>query len=254
MIVTTRIQDSIGRIQLNSPTSLNALTLEMGEQISTTLQKWDLDSVIKVVIIESSVEKAFSVGIDLKEFTINNTQLYRETFLRTWNSIATFLKPVLISINGYAFGGGLELSLLGDIRIASESAVFSQPELGVGTIPGIGATQRLPRLIVIARATDMILSGRRIDAQTALSWGLVSQVVPHNHLTQSVNDMAQLITAKSLPLLIKAKSALRSAAELSLIQGILHEQSLFLSTFELHDQQEGFQAFLQKCPPVFTNC
>jgi enoyl-CoA hydratase/carnithine racemase len=254
MIIKNHIQNSIGRIQLNSATSLNALTLEMGEQISTTLQTWDANANLKVVIIESHVQKAFSVGIDLKEFTVNNSPEYRESFLKTWNNIATFSKPIIASINGYAFGGGLELALMADIRIASETAVFSQPELSVGTIPGIGATQRLPRIIGTSKATDMILTGRRIDAHTALQWGLVSDVVPHDHIAQATNDMAKLIAAKSLPLLIHAKSALRLAAELPLTQGITHEQNLFLSTFELWDQQEGFHAFLQKRPPVFKDC
>lgn len=254
MSIITLIHDSISRIQLNSPTSLNALTLEMGEHISKTLEMWEVDSSVKVVIIESHVDKAFSVGIDLKEFASNNSAEYREKFLKTWNSIATFSKPIIASIHGYAFGGGLELALMADIRLASDTAVFSQPELSVGTMPGIGATQRLPRLIGLSNATDMILTGRRIDAHAALDWGLVSQVIPQDQLAQSTNDMADLIAAKSLPLLIHAKSALRSASELPLSQGITHEQNLFLSTFKLHDQQEGFHAFLQKRPPVFKDC
>lgn len=253
MVIQTYVQDCVARIRLNSPKTLNALTLEMGEHISTTLHQWNSTPDVKVVIFESLVEKAFSVGIDLKEFTTQNSPEYREKFLKTWNSIATFAKPIIVSINGYVFGGGFELALMADIRIASETAVFSQPELGIGTIPGIGASQRLPRIIGTSKATDMILTGRRVDATTALSWGLVSNVVPHNHLSKATAEVAQLITSKSLPVLIHAKSALRSAAELPLSQGITHEQNLFLSTFELHDQQEGFHAFLQKRPPVFKD-
>jgi enoyl-CoA hydratase/carnithine racemase len=254
MNIKTSIHGKVGRIQLNATHSLNALTLEIGEHIATTLQTWEADPNVKVVIIESLVDKAFSVGIDLKEFTLNNTPEYRKQFLTTWNSISTFSKPLIASLHGYAFGGGLEFALMSDIRIASETTVFSQPELSVGTIPGIGATQRLPRLIGTSKAADMILTGRRIDATTALSWGLVSQVVPNDQLTNATDDIAQLIAAKSLPLLIHAKSALRSASELPLMQGITHEQNLFLSTFELQDQQEGFHAFLQKRPPVFKDC
>lgn len=142
---------------------------------------------------------------------------------------------------------------MGDILIAADSAVFAQPELSVGTIPGLGATQRLPRRIGLHRANDMVLTGRRIDAATALNWGLVSQVVPLDRLHQTVNDTANLIAAKSLPTLIKAKTALRLADEQPLTQGLIQEQKLFLSTFDLADQQEGFQAFLQKRPPVFKD-
>ena len=253
MIIITHVQDTIGYIQLNSPSTLNALNLEMGEQISTTLQTWDLDPTVKVVVIKSLVEKSFSVGIDLKEFASNNTPEYRQKFLTTWKSIAAFSKPIIMSINGYAFGGGLELALMGDIRISSETAVFSQPELSVGTIPGMGATQRLPRHIGMVKAADMILTGRRIDAHTALNWGIVSQVVPQAHLHQVVVDTANLIATQSLPTLIKAKAALQLADEQPLTQGLAHEQDLFLSTFELEDQQEGFQAFLQKRPPIFKD-
>jgi enoyl-CoA hydratase len=254
MFIITYIQDFIAHIQLNSPTSLNALTLEMGKDIASTLQTWESNPRIKVVIIESLVEKAFSVGIDLKEFTTNNTPEYRRNFLDLWNSIATFSKPIIMSIHGYALGGGLEFALMGDILIAADSAMFAQPELSVGTIPGIGATQRLPRRIGMYRANDMILTGRRIDAETALNWGLVSQVVPLDRLHQTVTDTANIIAAKSLPILIKAKAALRLAEEHPLNKGVIYERDLFLSTFDLDDQQEGFQAFLQKRPPVFKDC
>lgn len=253
MIFITHVQNAIGRIQLNLQSSLNALNLEMGTKISATLHAWNLDPTVKVVVIESLVAKAFSVGIDLKEFTANNDREYRQKFLNVWNSIAIFSKPIIMSINGYALGGGLEFALMGDILIASDSAVFSQPELSVGTIPGIGATQRLPRLIGKIKAADMILTGRRIDALTALNWGIVSQVIPLDHLHQTVTDIATQIATKSLPTLIKAKSALRLADGNSLRQGIVKEQELFLSTFDLYDQQEGFQAFLQKRPPVFKD-
>ncbi len=254
MTVQILLTAPIARIQLNATTTLNALNLTMGKAIQPALVEIESNPHIKVVVIESLIEKAFSVGIDLKEFTTNNTPEYRREFLDAWNSIAAFSKPIIMSIQGYAFGGGLEFALMGDILIAADSAVFAQPELSVGTIPGIGATQRLPRRIGMYRANDMILTGRRIDAHTALNWGLVSQVVPLNRLHQTVTDTANLIAAKSLPTLIKAKAALRLADEQPLTQGLIQEQDLFLSTFNLEDQQEGFQAFLQKRPPVFKDC
>jgi enoyl-CoA hydratase len=253
MPLITLIESSIARVQLNAPQTLNALNLDMATSLTQALDKCEKDSRIKVVIIESLVEKAFSVGIDLKEFSTHNTSEYRREFLETWRNLHAFTKPIIMAINGYAFGGGLELVLMGDILIASETAVFAQPELSVGTIPGMGATQRLPRRIGIAKATDLVLTGRKIDATTALNWGLVSNVVPADQLQQTVTDTANLIASKSLPMLIKAKAALRMAEEAPLHQGLNHEQALFLSTFDLDDQQEGFQAFLQKRPPVFKD-
>jgi enoyl-CoA hydratase len=254
MTIITHISPPIARIQLNAPATLNALNLHMGKTIQHALVEIESNPSIKVVVIESLVEKAFSVGIDLKEFTENNTPKYRRDFLDIWNSITAFSKPLIMSIHGYAMGGGLEFALMGDILISADSAVFAQPELSVGTIPGLGATQRLPRRIGMYRANDMILTGRRIDAETALNWGLVSRVVPQARLQQTVTDTANLIAAKSLPTLIKAKTALRLADEHSLHQGLSLERDLFLSTFDLNDQQEGFQAFVQKRPPVFKDC
>lgn len=253
MTVITQFEPPIARIQLNAPNTLNALSLSMGKIIQGTLSDIERNPEIKVVILESMVDKAFSVGIDLKEFYTCNTPEYREEFLEIWSGIANFSKPIVVSLHGYVFGGGLELALMGDILIASDTAIFAQPELSVGTIPGLGATQRLPNRIGISRTKDMIFTGRRIDAQTALEWGLVSQVVPMNHLIQATLDTANVIAAKSLPVLIKTKMALRKSEECTLMSGLKNERELFLSTFDLTDQQEGFQAFLQKRPPLFND-
>lgn len=251
MIIITRIEPPIARIQLNSPHKLNALNLEMGILIKNTLENIETNTDIKVVILESLVEKAFSSGIDLKEFYANDTIEYREEFLSTWNSVYQFSKPIIVSLHGYTFGGGLELALMGDILIAANNTVFSQPELKVGTIPGLGATQRLPRQIGQYKANLMVLTGCKIDAETAFNWGLVSEVVPFKTLYSSATETAQLIATKSLPMLVSAKAALRQADKLPLEQGLLYEKQLFLDTFSLRDQKEGFQAFLQKRPTIF---
>lgn len=254
MPLITSIEPPIARLQLNAPQTLNALNLNMAKSLSHAIDECENNPNIKVVIIESLVEKAFSVGIDLKEFFTHNTPEYRREFLETWRSLHTFTKPIIMAINGYAFGGGLELALMGDILIASETSVFSQPELSVGTIPGMGATQRLPRRIGMANAASMVFTSMKIDANTALNWGLVSNVVPASQLQQTVTGTANLIASKSLPMLIKAKAALRMAEEAPLHQGLNYEQELFLSTFDLEDQKEGFEAFLQKRPPIFKDC
>lgn len=253
MTVIAQLDPPLARIQLNAPHTLNALNLSMGKIIQSALLDIEANPAIKVVILESIVEKAFSVGIDLKEFYMQNTPQYREEFLETWSSITAFSKPIVVSLHGYVFGGGLELALMGDVLITADSTIFGQPELSVGTIPGLGATQRLSNRIGIFRANDMVFTGRRIDAQTALNWGLVSQLVPRDQLNQVTLDTANIIAAKSLPVLIKAKMALRKSEECTLSEGLKNERALFLSTFELFDQQEGFQAFLQKRPPFFKN-
>jgi enoyl-CoA hydratase/carnithine racemase len=254
MTLTTFIDPPTARLQLNAPHSLNALNLDMGKTLQQALAEIESNPLIKVVIIESLVKKAFSVGIDLKEFSTHNTPEYRREFLETWRSLHALTKPIIVAINGYAFGGGLELALMGDILIASETAVFAQPELSVGTIPGMGATQRLPRRIGMANAASMVFTSMKIDAATALNWGLVSNVVPADQLQQTVMDTANLIASKSLPMLIKVKAALRMAEEAPLHQGLNYEEELFLSTFSLEDQKEGFEAFLQKRPPIFKDC
>lgn len=253
MTVTVQKEPPILRIQLNLPSTLNALTLNTGRMIGNILKEAENNPQIKIIILESLIEKAFSVGIDLNEFYTNDTLEYRHEFLNVWNNVADFPKPIIVSVHGYVFGGGLELALMGDILIAADNTIFSQPELSLGTIPGTGATQRLPRRIGVSRATELILTGRRIDAYTALNWGLVSQVVSSSNLCQVVMDTAHLIAAKPLSALIKAKSALRTAEELPLSSGLSQERSLFLSTFMSEDQKEGFQAFLQKRPPIFRN-
>jgi len=253
MTVVTEITAPIARIQLNSPNTLNALNLAMGKSIQTTLASIEDNPEIKVVIIESLVEKAFATGIDLKEFHQNNTPKHRKEFLDTWASISRFSKPLIMSLHGYVFGGGLELALMGDILVGADNTLFSQPELSVGTIPGMGATQRLPRRIGISRATDMVLTCRRIDALTAFHWGLISQIVPLDKLNQTITAIALKIAEKSLPMLRSAKVALRKSEEEGLTVGLHHERHLFLDTFRLADQSEGFQAFLEKRLPSFKD-
>ena len=253
MEISSHINANVAHIQLNTPHTLNALTLNMGQAIKQLLSDIDHNPDISVIVLESSVGKAFSAGIDLKEFQTNPSQEYRKAFLSAWESVSNVSKPIIVALHGYVLGGGLEVALIGDILIAADNAVFSQPELSVGTIPGMGATQRLSRRIGVTRAYDMILTGRRIDAATAYNWGLVSAVVPFNQLQQTVNTMAQAVATKSLPILIKAKSALKRSESLLLPEGLACEKELFLQTFSLADQQEGFCAFIEKRPPIFKN-
>ncbi len=248
-----QLNSSIARIQLNSPKTLNALTLSMGQHVQTLLHQYQNDPQTHAVILESQVPKSFSVGIDLHEFQSNPTPSYRQNFLDTWSSVANFTKPIIVKLHGYVFGGGLELALMGDILITDDTATFGQPELTVGTIPGLGATQRLVRSIGEYRTNDIILTGRRIDANTALEWGLVSQCVSSTLIDTTVTTIANTLATRSLPILIAAKAAIKSAHEHALSSGLQTERQHFLNTFTLIDQHEGFQAFIDKRSPSFKN-
>jgi enoyl-CoA hydratase len=245
------VASSVATIRLNSPETLNALTLEMGQSLQRFLK--DLPSSIKIIVLSSSTTKAFSAGIDLKEFQANDTPEYREAFLEAWSSLKDCPIPIIAVVQGYAFGGGLELALMADMIIAGRSAIFAQPELTVGTIPGLGATQRLPRAIGYYNAADLIFSGRRINAETALAWGLVSQVVEDSDLENTVIEFAKNIALRPTSSLVLAKKALRESQNASLDEGLLTEQKLFFDTFNTLDRREGFQAFIEKRPPVFTD-
>lgn len=253
MTLLLTLTPPIARIQLSAPKTLNALTLEMGQHLQQHLQTIEKNSDIKVVIIESLVPKAFSVGIDLKEFHTHNSSSFRSEFLSAWNSINSFSKPIIVAINGYAMGGGLELALKGDILISSTDATFTQPELKVGTIPGLGATQHLPRKIGYTKAAHMVLTGESISAQKAYEFGLVSQIIQPSKLHSTATQIAQTMCAYSTPLLLAAKAQLKNAYETSLTNGLAREQEAFLNTFKLNDQTEGFEAFLNKRTPNFKN-
>ncbi len=244
-------KDNIGIIRFQSSSSLNALTLENGKCLDQFLS--ELSPSVKMIVLLSDVEKAFSAGIDLKEFYANPTEEYRAAFLTAWTSLNRCEVPIIAAIGGVAFGGGLEIALMADIIITSEKAIFAQPELTVGTIPGLGATQRLSRRIGYYRAADLVFSNRRIDATTALEWGLVSRVVDHKLLEESAMTLAKEMTSRSLPSLKLAKKALRHSEESSLEEGLEFEKQCFLETFNTSDQQEGFLAFIEKRAPEFKD-
>lgn len=253
MILTLDYTPPIARIQLNAPETLNALTLHMGKSFQQALADIENNNEIKVVIINSLVQKAFSVGIDLKEFHTHNSNSFRVEFLNAWNSINSFKKPIIAAINGYAMGGGLELALKADIIIASDDTTFAQPELKVGTIPGLGATQYLPRKLSYTNAAHMILTGESFNAEKAQQLGLISQVTLPKDLHATATKIAKQLCKQSLPLLIAAKAQIKKSFEVALSVGLESEKESFLNTFTLEDQTEGFEAFLNKREPHFQN-
>ncbi len=244
---------NIGKITINRPDKLNAMNRKVREELDQAFAEFAQDSNVAVVVVTGAGEKAFVAGADINEFKDKKASQMYEDFRpdKVFYELARFQKPVIAMINGYALGGGCELAMTCDIRIASEKAKLGQPEIKLGIIPGWGGTQRLPRLIGEGRAMWMILSGEMIDAKTALEWGLVDFVVKPEELDEFTMNLANKI-AKMSPLTLKiAKEAVKAAANLSLKEGLELESRLFALTFSTEDKEEGVAAFLEKRKPEF---
>ena len=240
-------------IELNRPRNLNALCDILISEINQVLDEIELDNEISVLILKGS-EKSFAAGADIaemekKEFIDN----INHDFIKDWEKISYFKKPVIASVSGYALGGGCEIAMMSDIILASENALFGQPEINLGTIPASGGTQRLIRSVGKSKAMELILSGRIITAQEAFQAGLVSQVYPIEELDNQTLSLANEIATKSLPVLIMAKQAILSSMETPLTEGIAVERKIFQATFALGDRREGMKAFLEKRKPKFKN-
>lgn len=250
------LKEKKGRVvvlTLNRPQVLNALSWELIQQLVSVLEKYEKDPEISVVVLMGH-QDFFSVGADLHELAKQTyPQTYFQQSLQEWQKIATFRKPLIGAVSGYAFGAGCELALMCDILIAAENAMFSQPEVSLGTPPGGGATQRLPRVMGKARAMDMCLTGRRLTAIEAEKWGLVSRVVPTPRLKVAALDLAERMGELSLPALMMTKEAVLQAIDAPLRDGLRLEFHLFEAACALDDRREGIRAFLEKRSPVFQN-
>ncbi len=241
------------RITINRPEVMNALNLEARKEIINALSIVEKDDKVRAVVLTGAGEKAFSAGADIKMFqTMNPFQAkeYFKTSKGTSNKIENFSKPVIAAVNGYAIGGGLELAMSCDIIIASDNSKFGQGEINVGTIPGVGGTQRLPRLVGVKRAKEMIFTGDLINASRALEIGLINQVVPQSELNKCVEELVSKIATKSPLIISLAKQALNMSVA-GLKGGLDHESILFALSFASNDQKEGARAFLEKRKPVF---
>lgn len=246
-------RDKVGLITLNRPQALNALNSELMAEVSTALNAFDSDDAIGAVVITGN-EKAFAAGADIKEMQPKSyMDAYFGDFIGTWDGVTRFRKPVIAAVAGYALGGGCELAMACDILIAAENAKFGQPEIKLGTFPGYGGTQRLPRAIGKAKAMDLILTGRMMDVEEAERAGLVSRVVPLDKLLDEALAAAATIAEMSLPSVVMAKESVDQAYQTGLDEGVMFERRLFYSTFALEDQKEGMAAFVEKRPPKFTN-
>ena len=244
----------VGLIRLNRPKQLNALNDELMNELSEVLLTFDRDEAIGAIIITGS-DKAFAAGADIGAMASwDYMYVYKTEYItRNWETIRRIRKPVIAAVAGFALGGGCELVMMCDIAIAAESARFGQPEIKLGIIPGAGGTQRLPRAVSKAKAMDLCLTGRMMDAAEAERAGLVSRVVANDKLLDEAIAAATLIAEYSLPSVMLAKESINRAYEVPLAEGILFERRVFHSLFATDDQKEGMKAFVEKRKPAFKN-
>ena len=240
-------------ITLNRPKALNALNAQVLSDLTAALDTMREDGKIGAVVITGS-QKAFAAGADIKEMQgYEFASAYMHDTLGGWERIAAFPKPMIAAVSGYALGGGCELACMCDFIIAGESAKFGQPEITLGILPGMGGSQRLARSIGKAKAMDLCLTGRQMDAEEAERCGLVARVVPDTELIEEALGTAQKIAGFSLPIAMMTKEAVNRAFETGLDEGLRFERRLFHSAFALDDQAEGMSAFIEKRTPSFRN-
>lgn len=244
----------VGLIRLNRPKQLNALNELLVRQLTAALDAFEADDNIGCIVLTGS-PKAFAAGADIGAMAgFSYMDAYKQDYItRHWERLKTCRKPVIAAVAGYALGGGCELAMMCDFIIAADSAQFGQPEIKLGTLPGAGGTQRLPRAIGKAKAMEMCLTGRIMDAAEAERSGLVARVVPADVLLDEALKTAGKIASYSLPVAMMIKECINRAFEGSLNEGLLFERRVFHSSFALEDQKEGMAAFVDKRPPVFKH-
>jgi enoyl-CoA hydratase len=247
-------QGAVGRIRLNRPEALNALNGQLMDELTQAIDAFEADDKIQVLVLLGS-DKAFAAGADIKEMQPKGyMDVMREDFItRNWERATRARKPVIAGVAGYALGGGCELAMMADFIIAADNAKFGQPEITIGVIPGAGGTQRLTRAVGKAKAMDLCLTGRMMDAAEAERAGLVSRIVPLAQLEEEVMKAAQKIAEFSRPALYLAKESVNRAFETTLDEGVRFERRVFHSLFATEDKAEGMAAFVEKRKPHFKN-
>jgi len=253
LVIVSR-DGAVGILRLNRPRALNALSTGLLEELHKGLLSLAEDEAIAAIVITGS-DKIFCAGADIKELkNLSFVTAFMRDFLRAFaEKVQAVRKPIIAAVNGYALGGGFELAMLCDTIYAGTSAVFGQPEIKIGTIPGGGGTQRLTRAIGKAKAMDLILTGKTISADEAYGWGLIARVVPDAEVFDTAIASAKLMASYSQPVVLMAKEAINSAEEMTLSQGLLFERRLYHATFGLEDTKEGMQAFIEKRAPAFNH-
>ena len=251
--IIAETRGAVGIITLNRPKALNALNAQLIDELNHALSGFQEDAAIGCVVIAGN-DKAFAAGADIREMKDKSfIDVYLGDFLSAWDRVSDFRKPMIAAVAGYCLGGGCELALMCDFIIASDTAKFGQPEITLGVIPGAGGTQRLARFIGKAKAMDMILTGRLMEAAEAERCGLVSRIVSPEKLLDEAVAAAAKIAAFSQPIAMMAKEAVNRAFETSLAEGLRFERRLIHSMFALDDQKEGMSAFVEKRKPDFKN-
>lgn len=244
--------DQTGVCRLNRPDKLNAINVPLMTKLVEALERFDADERVRCVLITGN-ERAFAAGADIGEMAdASMVEMYHRNQFARWERIKRVQKPIVAAASGYVLGGGCELMLNCDIIIAAEGTQFGQPEINIGVIPGAGGTQRMTRAIGKARAMDLILTGRFIDADEALRIGLISRVVPREHFFDVAMKVCQELCQKAPIALRFAKEAILKNYEMPLNEGLEYERKLFYMLFGTQDQKEGMQAFLEKRKPVFV--
>jgi len=246
-------KEAVGIIQLNRPKMLNALSFDVFAEIARAVDELEADEAIGCIIVTGN-ERAFAAGADIKEMQpITMIDMYKNDFTSIrGDRVATCRKPTIAAVSGYALGGGCELAMMCDIIICGEGAKFGQPEITLATIPGIGGSQRLTRAVGKAKAMDLCLTGRMMDAQEAERSGLVARIVPDAKVMDEAMAMAEKIASMSRPAAMMNKDAVNQAFETTLAEGLHYERAVFAMSFGLDDRSEGMAAFAEKRKPNFT--
>jgi len=253
-VIKVEMSERLATITLNRPEALNALNAKMLSELTMAFEHLSMAADVGAIILTGAGDKAFAAGADIKDMAgLNGMEMQRfsEKGRRLGDVMAACSKPILAAINGYALGGGCELALACDIRIASDRAKLGQPEVNIGIIPGFGGSQRLPRLVGAGWAAELVFTGDSIDAATAERIGLVNRVVPHDRLMHEARALASKILAKGPAAIALAKACLRAAQEMPLAAGLAFETSAFALVGTTQDKEEGIRAFLEKRAPAW---
>jgi enoyl-CoA hydratase len=252
-IIIAERRGRVGIVRLNRPQALNALNVTLKNELLGAVEAFDADANVGCILMTGS-DKAFAAGADIKEMADQSyIDIFRADYTADYERLARVRKPVIAAVAGFALGGGCELAMMCDFIIAADNAKFGQPEIKLGVIPGIGGTQRLARAVGKAKAMDLILTGRMMDAAEAERSGLVARVVPAASLMEEAIKVAETIAAMSQPSLLAAKEAVNRSFETSLAEGVRFERRVFHALFATKDRKEGMAAFIEKRPPRFMN-
>ncbi|WGW10809.1 enoyl-CoA hydratase [Saxibacter everestensis] len=240
-------------VTINRPKALNALNLQVLEELAATLSELDSDRSVSATVLTGS-EKAFAAGADIKEMKdLSYSEAYARDWFAGWDAVGRTRKPIIAAVAGYALGGGCELAMMCDILLAADTAKFGQPEIKLGVLPGMGGSQRLTKAVGKAKAMELCLTGRMMDAEEAERAGLVSRIVPADDLLDDAKKTATLIASMSIPATMMVKESVNRAFETSLAEGILFERRVFHAAFATNDQKEGMAAFSEKREANFSN-